>query len=104
MLSSIQSASYRAGSAISPADPVAPAVYIPWRPADNYGDYSWTVSEIQTLATLRVFGTGIVSIKGKEHPDYSVMYNPLNCFSPAIIFMHDRSPQGRDQVTVRRIQ
>jgi len=74
--------------------------FYPWRAVDKYHHYRGMRPDIRTLARDRNFGSDIVLIRGRRHPDYAsaATYNPLDLRERTTLYAWDRSAEARVQL------
>jgi hypothetical protein len=79
---------------------IAAAVFVPWRTVDKYYHYRRMEPGVERLAREHDFGSSLVLVRGRRHPDYAsaAMYNPLDLRAAEPIYAWDRSPQARAEV------
>jgi hypothetical protein len=72
-------------------------VFFPWRAFDKYHYYLNMRPDLRELASAGRFGSGLVIVRGRDHPDYTsaAIYNPIDLQSAEPVFV--RAP---DSVTV----
>ena len=70
-------------------------VFVPWRATDKYRHYLGMRPDARVLAAS--WGSSLVVIRGKEHPDYTsaAIYNPLDVRAGAPVFARDRDAATR---------
>jgi hypothetical protein len=87
----------RVGAAALALSLAALIVFVPWRAADRYVGYRGMRPDIRRLAEQYDFGTSLVLVRGRRHPDYAsaATYNPLDLFADAPVYAWDRGPEAR---------
>jgi hypothetical protein len=78
-------------------------VFVPWRAGDKYYHYRGMEPSLRALASAGRFGSDLVLIRGRRHPDYAAAaaLNPMDLTTAAPIFAWDRSPEARRAVLER---
>lgn len=71
--------------------------FVPWRAVDKYHRYRGMRPDVRELARTQPFGSGLVFIRGKRHPDYAsaAPYNPLDLTANTALYAWDASPEAR---------
>ncbi len=79
---------------------VSAFVFVPWRAADKYYHYRRMQPGVERLAREHDFGSSLVLVRGRRHPDYAsaATYNPLDLRAPEPIYAWDRDPEARAEV------
>jgi hypothetical protein len=79
---------------------VAIAVFVPWRAVDKYYQYRRMEPGVERLAREHGFGSSLVLVRGRRHPDYAsaATYNPLDLRAAEPVYAWDRSPDVRAEV------
>lgn len=74
--------------------------FFPWRAIDKYHHYLGMRPDLRRLAVDGGFGSDLVLVRGRPHPDYAsaVIENPLDLTARAPVFAWDRDPAVRAQV------
>lgn len=76
------------------------AAFVPWRAVDKYFHYRRMEPGVEQLAEKHGFGSSLVLVRGRRHPDYAsaATYNPLDWNAERPIYAWDRSLDVREQV------
>ncbi|MFQ5690919.1 MAG: ArnT family glycosyltransferase [Gemmatimonadota bacterium] len=71
--------------------------FLPWRAIDKYYHYRGMRPGIAALAHEHGFGSSLVLVRGRRHPDYAsaAIYNPLDLRAATPIFAWDRDARVR---------
>jgi uncharacterized membrane protein YhaH (DUF805 family) len=79
---------------------IAISVFVPWRAVDKYYHYRRMEPGVERLAREHEFGSSLVLVRGRRHPDYAsaATYNPLDLRAPEPIYAWDRGPEARAEV------
>jgi 4-amino-4-deoxy-L-arabinose transferase-like glycosyltransferase len=79
---------------------VSVTAFVPWRALDKYHAYRGMDAGILSLAQEAGFGSDLVLVRGRRHPDYhsAAIYNPLDWDADATIYAWDSSPETRRAV------
>ncbi len=75
-------------------------VFFPWRAADKYYHYRGMRPDIRTMARTEGFGSSLVLVRGRRHPDFAsaAVYNPLDLRAAAPIYAWDRGAAVRAEL------
>ena len=76
------------------------SAFVPWRAVDKYYHYRRMEPGVERLAHEHGFGSSLVLVRGRRHPDYAsaAVYNPLDLRAAEPIYVWDRSPEVRSEV------
>lgn len=99
---SLRASGLRAGalSATTVFTILALVVFVPWRGIDKYYHYRGMRPDVRNIAAEKQFGTSLVLVRGKRHPDYhsAAVYNPIDLSAGGPIYARDLGPESRARV------